>query len=96
MLLSVEGQMHFVSTSHPENEFISELKTINFRTNTTRGMAFSRRSKKKTDAVSVGETRCKNVTKLNISLKTLQKYDKVKKVLKLYKNVAKLKISLKM
>ena len=26
MLLSVEGQMHFVSTSHPENEFISEIK----------------------------------------------------------------------
>ena len=79
MLLSVEGQMHFVSTSHPENEFISELKTINFRTNTTRGMAFSRRSKKKTDAVSVGETRCKNVTKLNISLKLCKNMTKLKK-----------------
>ena len=79
MLLSVEGHMHFVSTSHPENEFISELKTINFRTNTTRGMAFSRRSKKKTDAVSVGETRCKNVTKLNISLKLCKYMTKLKK-----------------
>ena len=79
MLLSVEWQMHFVSTSHPENEFISELKTIKIRTNTTRGMAFSRRSKKKTDAVSVGETRCKNVTKLNISLKLCKNMTKLKK-----------------